>query len=80
MLRPVTSIVVLNNQSMRRFSLSLSLNHRHNNKIVMNKMLFSTNNNKIQLTPEEIEKEIAKVEKYKLFIRQPGEYIYFYMI
>jgi len=38
----------------------------------MNEMrLFSTNNNKIQLTPEQISIEVAKVEKYKLFIRQP---------
>lgn len=40
----------------------------------MNEMrLFSTNNNKIQLTPEQIAIEVAKVEKYKLFIRQPGD-------
>lgn len=37
--------------------------------------LFSTNNNKIQLTPEQIAMEVAKVEKYKLFIRQPGNLI-----
>lgn len=41
---------------------------------IMNEMrLFSTNNNKIQLTPEQIAIEVAKVEKYKLFIRQPGD-------
>ena len=41
---------------------------------IMNEMrFFSTNNNKIQLTPEQIAIEVAKVEKYKLFIRQPGD-------
>jgi hypothetical protein len=43
----------------------------------MNEMrLFSTNNNKIQLTPEQIAIEVAKVEKYKLFIRQPGDILH----
>jgi len=44
---------------------------------IMNEMrLFSTNNNKIQLTPEQIAIEVAKVEKYKLFIRQPGDILH----
>ena len=44
---------------------------------IMNEMrLFSTNNNKVQLTPEQIAIEVAKVEKYKLFIRQPGDILH----
>ena len=75
------SAYALSSSSLSSSSPLLLSNKTLSPSFIMNKMrLFSTNNNKIQLTPEQIAIEVAKVEKYKLFIRQPGYILYYIFV